>query len=450
MFAVFGAIIAAFQFQSDLIRTNMAISDMQTKKIQEKFTITAEQSGNALAKVLVNNQGANPIEVVDLWVINKNGPFDAPRYSINSVDSFVPAGSITNIIANSPQIYVGTGTYLIKAVTALGSLATYELSADTTVINPESLIDKLVARPSIYAAFPNPVFSNAKGHFAMIVANPTPYPLWINRTSLQLISGFNPDILVDGTLTSEIDPSSGTWTKSKNNYILYEAPIGGIKINKYGVKVFSANVTANSQVKISPINTINTNTYSTLGQFGGTKIDTISTLSYNNCAVPNVSLYNSTSKRITYAYSGLLEKSNITVNATLENTGPSDSNNLILKDKSILIVNIPKVFTNINAGNTTDFQIVDASNKNYNGPITMQDGSNQLRLKLLNNISPSSSTTYSFTVKTPDVSSTTLYLFYIYAVGALSGGGGQNCPTNTIMGPVAETVFQVCPDATCG
>lgn len=444
MFAVFGAIITAFQFQSDLVNTNMAISDTQTKKIQERFTVTPEAAGGSLTKVTIDNQSPNPIEVVDLWVIEESGSFGATRYTPS--DPFVPAGAKTNIVANqSPAIGVGGGTYKIKAVTALGTRATSQLVGGSSTLNPDSLVDKLVAKPAVYAAFPNPMtqggiqagVDHGRGYFGLIIANPTPHDMLVYQSSFQLITPGNPAYF-DSSAVVTASPSG--WSRESATTLKW-TDATPLTVNKYSVKELKATIETSNSITESLINTVNTNTYSSLGQFGSTKIDTTGSLTIR-CAVPNV-MQSTTlgGGEQTYIVKGVTKNADRTYYVTLKNTGGQGT----IKAGSTLVINIPKAFTNIiPQNNDLTWELVDSIGASTTLPLTMQDGSTQIRAKLKAgaDITASSFKTYSFSARSPDVTSTTLYVFYMYAVGTVNCSG----TTDKIMGPVAETVVQVCKD----
>ncbi|MGI0081901.1 MAG: hypothetical protein ACREAG_01165, partial [Nitrosopumilaceae archaeon] len=73
MVGAFTAILTAIQFQSDLVTLQRAISDQEILKTQEKFSIAAfiNGSNNNKLSVQVQNRGSIPIEISDLFIVNK-------------------------------------------------------------------------------------------------------------------------------------------------------------------------------------------------------------------------------------------------------------------------------------------------------------------------------------------------------------------------------------------
>lgn len=451
MFAAFGAMIVAFQYQADLTTANMAISDMQTKKIQERFTIAPVASDGVLTFVTTKNQGSNPIEVVDLWVIDKGTPYGATRYSVNSLDSFVPAGATTNIVANQIIGGLGSGGYTIKAVTDLGSIATADIPSSTTVPDPEDLLaDRLIAKPAIYAAFPNPFTQATAGkrsYFSLTVANPTNVPITIYQLAMQLVNPNNPSIIDVGDDVI-CDPNcdhvvlwpkaadgsiNGTWTFDKE-FISWKNGTTPITVAPYSAMNFTVLVHPHASIADSPINTVGTNTYTSYGQFGNTKIDTMGTENTLG-GVPNIYQSSSSSGNdVKYVVLGAKTNLNKIYNFTVHNTGDKK-----IYKNSYLVINIPKGFGSVSeaAGSSPDL-ILEL-------PITvLYDSSQQIRVKLNTDLISGEKRTFVFQTTSPIVSSTKMYLFYSYMTGiAETADAGEN--NKKIIGSLAESLIQVVP-----
>ena len=72
--AGFSAFFVAMDVQSDTIDTQRIISDSIIDKTQEQFAIavaTDETKNNPLG-IHVKNQGPNPVEISNIWIINKS------------------------------------------------------------------------------------------------------------------------------------------------------------------------------------------------------------------------------------------------------------------------------------------------------------------------------------------------------------------------------------------
>lgn len=132
MTGTFAAIFAALQFQSDLVETQRSVSAQELTKAKERFeavagvpfTSSGTCSGQPCYKLSIDvfNQGTSPVEIVDVWVVNKTGTFPATRFETNIDDAFVPIGSKTNVLATQ-NLLMKAGTYDIKVVSSLGTMA---------------------------------------------------------------------------------------------------------------------------------------------------------------------------------------------------------------------------------------------------------------------------------------------------------------------------------------
>jgi len=116
----------ALDTQSQMIKTQQIIADVEVKKIREKFTISVsiDPNDNDRLAIQVKNQGPNPVEIADAWIVNKtatNQPAD--KTVIKYDDAFIPAGFSGEILANTP-VYLSSGEYDIKVVSILGTIVT--------------------------------------------------------------------------------------------------------------------------------------------------------------------------------------------------------------------------------------------------------------------------------------------------------------------------------------
>jgi len=114
------------QSQSDLIDTQQKVSSAEIRKIQEKYAISVmtDSNDNNRLTVQVKNEGPFPLEIADIWIINKtdviNG-YPAARYLLNSTDSFIPIGYGKNILENKP-LYMNPAEYDIKVISTIGTI----------------------------------------------------------------------------------------------------------------------------------------------------------------------------------------------------------------------------------------------------------------------------------------------------------------------------------------
>jgi len=155
MIGGFTALVTAFELNSDLLESQFKISEQETQKVQENFTIQAAydsvlapSSGANTLCVTIDNIGAVPLEIPDLFIVNKTDS-DAPVFpiEISHKDAFVPMGSIKNILesrtgpANSIVVTDTTHTLDIKAVTTSGITKTTELAVFSTASGDDPRLD---------------------------------------------------------------------------------------------------------------------------------------------------------------------------------------------------------------------------------------------------------------------------------------------------------------------
>jgi len=104
-----------------------------------------------------------------------------------------------------------------------------------------------------------------------------------------------------------------------------------------------------------------------------------------------------------------------------------------------LIINIPKEWTFNSIISSPGFDPIPP-------PITYPDGSTQIVGDLSAEIDDwSDAKTITFTATAPSVSSTKMYIMHILADGTAEGSGSSEFT----VGPIAETVLQVCPTSGC-
>lgn len=430
MVAVFGAILVAFQYQSNLVSTNRTIADKQVNKIQEQFALRpiVTGSGPCNLSTYVDNTGTNPVEILDIWAINTDDGLQVSLSSFTSPNSFVPPGSTTTFLT-TPISLTTTGNYVIKGVSALGNTRETVFSCPVSGGGVNyNVIDKLVARPSVYIAFPNPHYNNADGYYAIIIANPTKNPMVVYRASLQLLAATNPNLVSSVT---GITPSAG-WCGDNNAPTSACSPdaffwrnTGGVTIPIYSVKEFSAKVKATNAVKDNGINTVDVNAWTSFGQFGGGNINTLAT-NKTGVATPNLYL----TSGITHpdrTYSRLNWGGTQNYFVAIENTGGSK-----IDSGGTLLVNLPKGFSYVGPCCSSDFTQVSR--------VPFDDDSNQLRVKLTSDINVGTTKVFAFTATAPTVTADTLYILYTFLNGTSNGG---------LVGSVAEPVIQVCPLGVC-
>ena len=119
----------AMDVQRDTINTQRLVSDSIMEKSKEKFSIavSTDESNNNRLGIQVKNQGTNPVEIGDLWIINNSGSFPAKKYLLDYKDSVIPPGYGSNILENTP-LFMNTDDYDIKVVSTFGTVVKSELN----------------------------------------------------------------------------------------------------------------------------------------------------------------------------------------------------------------------------------------------------------------------------------------------------------------------------------
>jgi len=143
--SAFSTFFVAMDFQQDTINTQRTISNSIMEKTQEQFSIavSADAAQNNLLGIQVKNQGTNPVEIGNIWIINNSGNYPAEKYLIDYTDSIIPPGYGSNILENTPLYLTAVDNYDIKVVSTLGTVK----KAEYTVGASNSLRAELLAIP---------------------------------------------------------------------------------------------------------------------------------------------------------------------------------------------------------------------------------------------------------------------------------------------------------------
>jgi archaellum component FlaF (FlaF/FlaG flagellin family) len=128
--AGFSTFFLAMDVQSDTINAQLSVSDSVIEKTQEQFEIAVatDDSNNYQLGIQVKNKGPNPLEISDIWIVNKsdaNQP--AKKIAVNYGDAFLPPGYGSSILENQPLTMI-PDDYEIKVISALGTIRKAELS----------------------------------------------------------------------------------------------------------------------------------------------------------------------------------------------------------------------------------------------------------------------------------------------------------------------------------
>jgi len=136
--AGFSTFFVAMDVQSDTINAQRTISNSIIEKTQEKFSIgVATDDTNPWHElgIQVKNEGSNPIQISNIWIINKSqAGLPAKSIPINSSDAYIPAGYSLSILETqrltiNPALIPGDDDlYDIKVVSTIGTIKQTELS----------------------------------------------------------------------------------------------------------------------------------------------------------------------------------------------------------------------------------------------------------------------------------------------------------------------------------
>jgi hypothetical protein len=134
----------AMDSQRDTINTQRTISESIMDKTKEKFSISVstDDSNNNRLGIQVKNQGTNPVEIGNIWIVNKSGSYPATKYLIDYKDSVIPPGYGSDILENTP-LFMQTDDYDIKVVSTLGTIAKSGLNVGSS----NNLRAELIAIP---------------------------------------------------------------------------------------------------------------------------------------------------------------------------------------------------------------------------------------------------------------------------------------------------------------
>jgi hypothetical protein len=576
MIAGFSVLSLALDAQTDIVKTQRIISDIEIKKLQEQFAVLVSTDVDDLLNVSINNQGQNPVEISSMWITNKTLPDQpATRYTINYDDAFVPSGFTSNVVSTQ-TLAMTPDKYDIKIISSFGSIKTVELDTNgggsnvlraemiadppdvvigknvtiamivtntgdvpITNVQPDTLSsstsgsgtittsspvpsgvgtltggasvmftwdsqvtgasgdvlsfssyatgdsvpnsntasdtgllreagegggdeviikDELFGKPKIFMIMPNALgdedsFEIDRPIWGVNVANPTDQPMFVSKVVIIAISPratSSDKVFVDSCESNTgkpekpvtISPTLDRWSCPESNQLMWRDMANPQRVEPRSVFPFLVGVGGGNMgstlpdaqnILIQPI------VFTTLGQFG--KAGYGSTMHSSDVALPNVFLARDTqsvsSSDIMGELRGIEEGTTVTFNATLADM--SSDADYGINAGTDLIINIPKEWT---------FNSV-ISHVGFNAPsvVTYPDGSTQIVGDLINSIDEhNEAKTIKFTATAPSVSSAKMYVMHILANGLATGQGGTGTFT---VGPIAETVLQVCPTSGC-
>ena len=457
MIAAFGAILTAMTLQAQIVDQQAQLSDLIIKKLREDFSITPFCITSPAAKLGVNvsNVGANAVEVVSVWYSSSGTPYTAIPLDISLSNRYVPSGSTVDVLSDQ-TIVPANETYVIKVVTKLGNILDSTFVYPCSVADPEDVIlAKLVARPAVFAAFPTPIGpqkTTSHAIFSIIIANPTNIDMGVSKVSFQILGGKNNQALILGGSSAfpackvapvdneheVISPKAGgvpvgTWYCGED-YVFWEDTTS-IIVPKYSAQDFSIRIIT-KPTSSQAINNFITNAYTSFGQFGSLKTDTIGA-HLPPVGVPNIYQSDDTGVPVLFTRLGLKQNVEETYYFVLENDGYWDSTKANIKDGSFLIINIPVGFSPVIPTKDPSFDL----GLVWEDTTTWSDFSQHVRVKVVGDMAPSTQRIFEFKTTSPVVTSDTMYVFH----ANVDGYASDELDQVTAIGSIAETIVQIIP-----
>lgn len=569
MTAGFTVYYVALDSQSQMLDTQQVIADSEVAKIQEKFIIAAssDPGQNNLLSVQVVNTGNNPIEVADLWIINKTDASEpAIKYDdLNYKDVSIPVGYSGNILENHSPLNLIDDVYDIKVVSSIGTIKTieFDVSGGSNILKAQMVaipqdvrynenatvtlivtntgdftIDTVEAgtlnvSPNQCSAAPNPIFTgpttlapsqstmffwdcilqqpignditftanatgylsgvqifsnnaydtvtvrdfsagnfgdelilkdelfgkpelfmvisnvfgdtksgdNGRGYWGVNIANPTPKNMTVNKVSISAIRG-NANDNASVFSTSEcntggaspdlvmVSPTYG-WDCPNDNVLTWKSASSPIIIPPQSAYPFIVEIRPGSVVN-NGLQTVlvSSSTFTSLGAFGKGPYETSISHSTREEAIVNVYMQDAASGgNILGVVPNLLSQQQVLFNATLADFSEDSQ---AIDEISELVINIPKewTFDSIYASSGFD-SIVNT---------TFPDNSTQIVGGLSANLDNSEAVIQFYATAPGNTSGNAkMYVFHILGSGITTG------IDTYFIGPVAETIVQVCP-----
>jgi len=449
--------------------------------LAEMFTIPPDvrQGENATIALRVTNIGVTEILDVapdDLLLddvlpphiqVSYVGPVSISPLDLNPSESTIFSWEVTLI----PAANIGTKVKFSNFATGTESVTGFGVSSNTAsakiiIRDPQGgsgeeivLKDELFGRPQIFMVFPNAVGEDKtqRGIWGVMVANPTDQPMDVTKVVIIAMSArttasdqvFMGDChkKTDENLPITIPPTTMKWTCPESNQLMWSDITAPARVQPRSVHPFLVEMAANdigSTTDDANNIVVQAVVYTTLGQFGKAGYGT--TMHSKETAMPNVFL-SKVDGQTTAALNG-----NIIGNITKITEGTEVIFNATLVDMSEdtwginagtkLIINIPKEWIyNIGTG------ILSSVGFTITSEVTYPDGSTQIVGTLNSGIDErTESRIIKFKATAPAVVGAKMYVMHILADGTATGDSTGGVFT---VGPISETVLQVCPTTGC-
>jgi len=137
--AGFSTFFVVMDVQSDTMDTQRTISNSMIDKTQEQFTVSAATDDGTNWPTLgiqVKNDGTNPVQISNIWIINKSQAGQPVKnIEVSHSDAYIPPGYGLSIIESQllkmkdPALTPDADLYDIKVVSTLGTIQQVELDA---------------------------------------------------------------------------------------------------------------------------------------------------------------------------------------------------------------------------------------------------------------------------------------------------------------------------------
>ncbi|MCZ6581652.1 MAG: hypothetical protein O6761_00555, partial [Thaumarchaeota archaeon] len=323
----------------------------------------------------------------------------------------------------------------------------------------EVIKDELFGKPKIFMIMPNALGDEDTNEidraiWGVNIANPTDQPMYVTKVVIIAISprATSSDKIFKDKCEDEnnkpekpvtIAPTPDRWSCPESNQLMWKDLANPQLVEPRSVFPFLVQIGAGNMgsslpdaqnILIQPI------VFTTLGQFG--KAGYGSTMHSADVAIPNVFLARNPNSvlpaDIMGEQRGITEGDTVTFHATIADMSSDDQYGIIAG--TTLIINLPKQWTFNSIISSGGFDPIPP-------PITYPDGSTQILGTLTNSIDEhSEAKTITFTATAPSVAKTKLYVMHILGHGTATGDSVAGIFT---VGPISETVLQVCPTSGC-
>jgi len=353
-----------------------------------------------------------------------------------------PIGNIITFTGNATGLLSGVP---VDSNNAIDSVIVRDFSAGN--FGDELILkDELFGKPELYMIISN-VFGDisatddGRGYWGVSIANPTNKTMIVNKVSISAIrgnsndnvsvfatgvcnpGGGNPDLVM-------ISPTTG-WSCPNDNVLSWKS-IAGITIDRqsafpFVVELRPGTVSGNGLETVI----VSASTFTSLGAFGKGPYETSMNKATREEAIVNVYMQDAASGgNILGVIPNVLSQQQVLFNATIAEF--SDDAQAV-DQVSQLIINIPKEWTYDSIFATSGFASVT--------PNVFADGSTQLVGDLSANLDNSEAVIQFYATAPGNTGSTNakMYVFHVLGTGITTG------VDTYLIGPIAETVVQICP-----